>query len=81
VLSSSGARVTPELGLIASRCSSNATEPTWVDSVGASHLRGIGINNERLAFAVDRVFIDHDLLHILQCRQLEHDIEQHMLEN
>src|SRR5690606_18730282 len=50
-------------------------------SVGAGNPRGFGVDHERLAVAFDRVLVDHHLLHVLQAGQVEHDVEQGLLED
>src|SRR5690606_27118174 len=50
-------------------------------SVGAGNPRGFRVDHERLAVAFDRVLVDHHLLHVLQAGQVEHDVEQGLLED
>jgi len=63
-----GLRPFARLSQMQSVWTSTAARPPVFNSVGAGHLGGIGIDDERLAFAVDRILIDHHLLDILKGR-------------
>src|SRR6266446_5848050 len=47
----------------------------------ARHLRRLGVDEERLALADDGVLVHYDLAHVLHGRQVEHDVEQHLLDD
>src|SRR5690242_20250621 len=50
-------------------------------SSGARHLRRLGVDEKRLAFAHDGVLVYHDLADVLHGRKVEHDVQQHLLED
>src|SRR5690606_1689447 len=55
--------------------------PSPPKSVRPRDLRRVGVDDQRLAVAFDRVLVDDDLLHVLQAGQVEHDVEQRLLED
>src|SRR5580765_1603516 len=49
-------------------------------SSGARHLGRLGVDEKRLALAYDGVLIHHHLADVLHGGEIEHDVEQHLLE-
>src|SRR5882672_4879151 len=64
----------------AERPRSSGGLPAAGRSSRARHLRRLGVDEQGLAFAHDGVLVDHHLAHVLHGRQIEHDVEQHLLE-
>ena len=52
-----------------------------VGSVAACDLGRVGVDDQRAAIASDGVFVDNDLLHILQAGQFVHQVEQDLFED
>src|SRR5258708_7402328 len=47
----------------------------------ARHLRRFGVDEKGLAFADDGVLVHHDFAHILHRRKIEHEVEQHLVQD